>query len=315
MNSNLAYVETGSLTHEQWEELRRSMKTIGGSDAATIIGLNEYSSPYSLWCQKTGRITPADLSDKEAVRLGTDLEEYVATRWCERTGKKVRRRNAVIQNPDYIFAHANVDRLVVGEDAILECKTTSSWDIIKHCRAGTIPPRYYCQMVHYLAVTGASRCYLGVLCFSSGFYDFVVERDEAEISALMGSEREFYALIENDTPPAVDGSDATTEALDTVYSESVPGVVDLTGVGQHIDLYNAIGKQIKELETLQAEHENAIKSYMGEAEKGTFGSTSVSWKSGSRKTFDKAAYEKANGAIPDSYYKTTQTRTFRVTNK
>ena len=82
---------TVGMTEEQWHAERR--KSIGGSDAGTILGLNKYSSPYALWAEKTGRVTPEDISDREAVRLGHDLEDYVAKRFAEATGKRVRREN------------------------------------------------------------------------------------------------------------------------------------------------------------------------------------------------------------------------------
>ena len=43
-------VSTLDLSYEQWLEYRK--KSIGGSDCATIIGLNKFKSPYSLWAEK-----------------------------------------------------------------------------------------------------------------------------------------------------------------------------------------------------------------------------------------------------------------------
>ena len=307
-------ISTKEMSREEWLKARRN--SIGGSDAASILGLNPYNSAYSLWCEKTGKIKPDDISDKEAVRLGNDLEQYVAERFMEATGKKVRRENNIIYNSDYPFAHANPDRMVVGEDAGLECKTTSSWEIAQQLKDGEIPPYWYCQMVHYMMVTGAKRWYLGALVFGVGFFHFTVERNDAEIEALANAESDFWSCVCKHTPPALDGSQATTDAIKTIYKDSAPGTaVDLTGVGQHITFYNEVSKQIKELETIKAEQENIIKDYMGAAEKGTYGNTTISWKTSSRSTFDKKAYEADNGKIPDSYYKTTETRTFRVTEK
>lgn len=314
MMSKISKISTKNMPREEWLGYRR--KSIGGSDAAPILGLTKYNSAYALWCEKTGKVTADDISDKEAVRLGNDLEQYVAERWMDRTGKKVRRENFILYNSDYPFAHANPDRMVIGENAGLECKTTSSWEIAQQVRAGKIPEHWYCQCTHYLMVTGADRWYLGVLVFGVGFFDFVIERNQAEIDALAGAEEEFWANVSNDTPPALDGTTATTDAIKTIYADSAPGMAcDLTGVGHHIEAYAALGKQIDELKVMQAEHENAIKSYMGQAEKGSYGNVSISWKTSSRKTFDKKLYEEANGKIPDSYYKSTDTRSFRVTIK
>ena len=138
------------------------------SDAAAVLGLDTFRSPYALWCEKTGRIVPEDIGDREAVRLGLDLEQYVARRWMEQTGRKVRRDNHMIYNSRYPFAHANIDRAVVGESAGLECKTTSSFEVLSACREGKYPERWYTQMLHYMMVPRRARFGQRLLCFRGG---------------------------------------------------------------------------------------------------------------------------------------------------
>lgn len=87
-------VSTRGMGRPEWLAIRR--KTVGGSDAAGIIGLSKWSTPYTVWADKTGRLP--DKPDTEAMRLGRDLEDYVARRWMEETGKKVRRLQAMRQN-------------------------------------------------------------------------------------------------------------------------------------------------------------------------------------------------------------------------
>lgn len=310
----LTRISTKNMSREEWLAKRR--ETIGGSDAGALLGFSKYSSPYALWCEKTGKIVPEDISDKEAVRLGNDLEDYVAARFMEKTGKKVRKDNHMIYNSDYPWAHANIDRAVVGEAAGLECKTTSSWEVLEQCRAGTYPETWYAQMTHYMMITGADRWYLGVLVLGKGFFDFTLERNETEIYALASAESDFWSKVTSDTPPGLDGSEATTEALKTIYRESRSGRdIDLTGVGSHISIYQTLERKIKELEQERDMHRSYIMDYMGEAEKGSYGSTSISWKSQERKTFDRKAFEAANGPIPAAYFKTSITRPFKVTTK
>ena len=122
-------IPTATMSKEEWTALRAT--TIGGSDAAAILGLNPYKSPYALWAEKTGKVIPEDISQKEAVRLGTDLEDYVAHRFMEATGKKVRRENYTVFRDDMPYAHANYDRLVIGERAGLEIKTTNALHLSK----------------------------------------------------------------------------------------------------------------------------------------------------------------------------------------
>ena len=125
MEKNLTRISTRSMSRQAWLTERR--KTIGRSDAAGIVGLSRYATPYTVWADKTGRLP--DQEDNEAMRQGRELEEYVAKRWEESTGKRVRRSNALLYNPSYPFAHADIDRTVVGEDAGLECKTTSALNL------------------------------------------------------------------------------------------------------------------------------------------------------------------------------------------
>ena len=307
-------VSTKEMPRDVW--LERRTHSLGGSDAGTVLGLNPYSSPYALWAEKTGQITPEDISDKEAVRLGNDLEQYVADRWCEATGKKVRRENNMIYNDEYPFAHADIDRAVVGEHAGLECKTTSSWEILQRCRDGEFPEAWYCQMMHYLMVTGFERYYLGVLCFGKGFFEFTIERNEAEIEALANAEREFWHYVETKTPPPLDGTEATGEALTTILGDSSPGTsVDLTAVGLQLTAYCSIKEQIKRLENELADAQANIELFMGQAERGEYNGIKVSFKTQERKTFDRKAYEAERGEIPQKYFKVSTSRPFKVTEK
>lgn len=306
-------VSTKSMSHDEWLAIRQ--KSIGGSDAAAVLGLTKYNSPYALWCEKTGKITPDDISDKEAVRLGNDLEEYVAQRFTEATGKKVRNDNHIIYNSEYPFAHANIDRDVVGEDAGLECKTTSSWDIISQCMYGKYPDHWYVQMTHYMMVTGRKKWYLAVLCLGRGFFHFEIERNEDEIAALANAERQFWARVETRTPPPLDGTDSTADALKIVLGDSVEQTVDLTGVVNYLQLYTRLREQGKQIDEQIAACQAHIMQFMGTASKGTYGSTTVSFKTQVRKTFDRKAYEADHGAIPDQYFKKSTSRPFKVTVK
>ena len=101
-------------------------KFIGGSDIGAILGLNPWKSAYTLWAEKTGRIEVEDISDKEAVWWGTNMEELVAKRFCMKTGKKVKKTTYEFSCKEYPFLVAHVDRLGVGEKFVLECKTTSA---------------------------------------------------------------------------------------------------------------------------------------------------------------------------------------------
>ena len=311
MYKNLIKISTVGMPHEVWLEHRQ--KSIGGSDASAILGMNTYCSPYTVWADKLGKLPPKE--DNEAMRLGRDLEDYVAKRFTEETGKKVRRENNIIINPDYPYAHANVDRMVVGEEAGLECKTTSVLNL-KRFKDGEYPENYYVQCVHYLMVTGAKRWYLGVLILGVGFQHFTLERDEDEIAALAKSEEAFWEYVKNNTPPEADGSDSTSETLTTLYPESNGNTVNLFAYEDSLRQYIAIGKQIDELKKLKDEMANNVKAFMGDAGKGESNNFKVSWSSYLRTTFDHKKFASDNPNLDLSqYYKSSNTRTFKVNEK
>lgn len=311
MVKNLKKISTVGMSHDEWLEHRS--KTIGGSDASAILGMNSYSSPYSVWAEKTGKLPPKE--DNEAMRIGRDLEAYVAQRFTEATGKKVRRENNILVNPKYPYAHANVDRMIVGEDAGLECKTTSSLNVTKY-KNGEFPDNYYAQCVHYLMVTGCKRWYLGVLVLGKGFFHFTIERDEEEIAALAKSEEAFWEYVKTNTPPAVDGTDSTTEAIKTIFPTSNTETVNLFGYEDSLRQYIALGKQIKELKALQDEMANRVKDYMNEAGKGESDGFKVSWTAAEKPTFDHKRFAQEHPEVDlSAYYNRSSYRTFKVTEK
>lgn len=306
---NLMKVSTSEMNREEWLERRR--RTIGGSDAAGIVGLSKYSTPYTVFLDKTGRLP--DKPDNEAMRQGRDLEDYVAHRWMEVTGKKVRRVQAMLYNPLYPFAHADVDRMVVGEDAGLECKTTSTLDV-RQFNGVDFPEKYYAQCVHYMAVTGAKRWHLAVLVFGRGFFTFTLDRPQAEVDALMAAEADFWKMVENDTPPTPDGSDATTGAISVVYADSRYGEVELFGREAMLNEYDDLKAQKKAVEERIKEIENIIKEDMQSHTIGRSGRFTINWITQQRSSFQLDDFKNDHPGLDLSpYIKTTTTRPFKVT--
>jgi putative phage-type endonuclease len=126
----LRLVDTRTLDRQQWLEVRRG--GIGSSDAAVAVGLNPYKSQLALWMDKTGRAiehedAAEDMGDPRY--WGTLLEPYVAAAYQRKTGRRVRKVNAVLQHPTFPFMLANLDREIVGDPdvQILECKTTGEF--------------------------------------------------------------------------------------------------------------------------------------------------------------------------------------------
>ena len=283
---------------------------IGGSDAGAIFGLNPWKSKYALWCEKTGQIS-GEVEDSDAMMTGRDLEQYVAERFERETGKKVRRDNYKYTLEEYPFMVGHIDRSVIGENAILECKTANSFQDSNY-QKGIFPDHYYVQCQHYMAVTGCERVYLGILCFPH-FYWTYYDRDDGEIATILEAEKSFWELVENDTPPDTDGSDSTTEALSEQYKEVYPEeVIHLSkssGADASLIMIEEVKKQIKDLKEIQTEHENKLKSLLGNSGNGYTEDWNISWKEQSRKTVDTDLLKKE---YPDIYQECLKSSTSRV---
>ena len=302
--------KTLDMPREQWLELRK--KGIGGSDAAAIVGLDRYRSPFDVYADKLG-LKP-EIPDNEAMRQGRDLEQYVAERFMEATGKKVRRRNAMLQHPEYPFMIADIDRWVVGENAGLECKTTSVLNRAKF-NQGEFPPNYYVQCVHYMAVTGAERWYLAVLVLNNAFHVFTIERDDAEIQALIEAEKDFWENhVLKQIPPTPDGSEATSEVIKRLFPEARERAeIALFGYEDKIQLYLELDAKVKEFEQERDMLKQEIQLVMADAEIGRAQGYIVEWKNQVRQTLDTQRLKKEQTEIYEKYLKPAQTvRMFKI---
>jgi putative phage-type endonuclease len=296
--------KTLDMPREEWLELRK--KGIGGSDSAAIVGLDRYRSPFDVYADKLG-LRP-EIPDNEAMRQGRDLEQYVAERFVEATGKKVRRRNAMLQHPEYPFMIADIDRWVVGENAGLECKTTSVLNRAKF-NQGEFPPNYYVQCMHYMAVTGAERWYLAVLVLNNAFHVFTIERDEAEIQALIEAEKGFWENhVLKQIPPAPDGSEATSEVIKQLFPEAREREeVALFGLEEKIEQYLSLDAKIKELERERDAFKQELQLAMADAEFGRAQGYVVEWKNQVRQTLDTKKLKSEHAEIYEKYLKPAQT--------
>lgn len=302
--------KTLDMSREQWLEIRKN--GIGGSDSAAIVGLDRYRSPFDVYADKLG--LKQEQPDNEAMRQGRDLEEYVASRFCEQTGKKVRRRNAILQHPEHHWMLGNIDRWVVGENAGLEAKTTS---VLNRCKfsQGEFPANHYVQCMHYMAVTGAERWYLAELVLNKGFYVFTIERDETEIQALIEAEKDFWENhVLKQIPPAPDGSESTSEVIKQLFPEAKEREeVALFGYEDKIEQYLLLDAHLKELEKQKDALKQELQLALSDAEIGRAQGYIVEWKNQVRQSLDTKKLKKEQAEIYTKYLKPAKTvRMFKI---
>lgn len=267
-------INISKYSREDWLKLRQ--KGIGGSDAAAACGLNPWKSRANLYLEKTGKLVKD--FDNELLRQGRDLEDYVAKRFTEATGKKVRRNNFMMADKEHPFLLADIDREVVGENAILECKTTSPFAKDKWAN-GAIPVNYELQCHHYMMVTGAEKCYIACLIFSNEFIVREIPRDEEVIQMLKDQEVDFWEnYVLAGQMPAPDGSAEYDQALKDRFKGGLEEEISLEVDKTDYEAYKERKDLIKTLEADNKEFEQKIKLQLEDCNYGATPYMSVSYK-------------------------------------
>ncbi|TCS80355.1 YqaJ viral recombinase family protein [Tepidibacillus fermentans] len=302
---------TNEMSREEWLKARRN--GIGGSDAAAIAGLNKWKSPVAVYLEKTGMVEVEEVFS-EAAYFGTLLEDVVAQEFSKRTGLKVRRKNAILQHPEYPFMIANVDRLIVGENAGLECKTASEY-LKDEWKDDDIPASYLIQCQHYMAVTGFDSWWIAVLIGGNKFIYKKIERDEEIIQYLINIEKDFWDNhVVKRIPPMFDGSKASSDLLKALYPEAEhDSEIELDSEADTlITALEQVNEELKQLEEKKAEYENRIKAKLGDFERGIASNHIVTWKTINSSKFDSTRFKKEHPDLYKQYVKESSYRRFSI---
>lgn len=304
-----AIANVSKLSREDWLKLRQL--GIGGSDAAAACGLSHWKSQAQLFLEKTSKIEISD-NESEALRQGRDFEDYVAKRFTEATGKKVRRDNFMMADNEYPFLIADIDRRVVGEDAILECKTTSPYNRYKW-EDGAIPIEYELQCLHYMSVTGAKKCYLACLVFGSEFIIREINWDDETIKMLRDKEIEFWTeYVEKNVMPDPDGSVAFDDALKARFKGGIEDSIRLDADLNSYEIYKANKDLIKDLEDRNRKFEQDLKIQLADNNYGETSYFTVSYKPSISVRLDTQRIKKEAPEIYDKYGKESESRRFLI---
>lgn len=302
------------LTAEQKAE---RLGYITGSDAGVITGYNPYKTPLQLWKEKTGRELEPDISHKNHIQFGTYMEGGVA-RWFEAaTGLKTAEPEGTFYSTEHDFLSGNVDRVIVGENAILECKTArddSGWGNGENI----FPAHYLMQVAHYCMVGGFDKAYIAVVfALTREIRWYTYERNEVLESRLFAREKAFWECVQNDTPP----EPVTVEDVEDLFKDTIaePLIANIQ-LSEAVEEMGSIQAQISMLEKRKKELKLDICKAMEAHEflVGLEGEKLASWKHQKRRDILAKDLEKLKEELPDVYEKYVtekEIRTFRLSAK
>lgn len=285
-------------------------KYIGGSDCAAVLGHSRWGTPLSVWAEKTGQYIKPEV-DSEATELGRELEDYVAKRFCRKTGKEVKRSEGPFFHQDYEFLGGNVDRLIVGEDAGLECKTASPWKS-KEWEGDEIPPEYLIQCYHYMMVTGFRKWYLAVLIGNQAFHVREIFWDDRIMADMKRRLVTFWMefVVTEIMPLNVTYKD--TDTIDALFPAAKEGEVIQLEDSANILVENLTSykQDLKQLEHQIEEAENQLKILLRESERGRTSLYEIGWKNSKWSGLDGKALKVEMPDIHKRFYRSKPIRKF-----
>jgi len=281
---------------------------IGGSDIAAIMGMSRWKSPLQLWAEKTGTLPEQDLSDNEAVELGTELEDFVAKKFTRKTGLKVRQAPQIYVHKDYDYFKCQVDRLVTNTNELLEVKTTSAWKV-KEWAGEEIPQEYILQVNWQLGITGRDKGWLAVLIGGQKFRTKEMMFDKKLFDKQIEMALGFWVCVQNKTAPMATGIDNPFMIeLNPTHNDTLKEADD--EMNTKIGLLMETKFHIDQLKETQDLVEAQIKQVIGDSLGIKTSQYSVTWKQQARSSVDTEKLKDDN--LYEKYQKLSSTRVLRV---
>lgn len=232
-------------------------KGIGGSDAGAILQVDNYKTPLTCYLSKIEKIEVQEPNN--ACKWGNILEVPLVRevkKLCPK-GTVVQHGNVTYINNKNTFMRANLDGLIdfsmpmtirgrtIGGLCGLEIKTSATG-------AGFddgIPDSYYCQVQHYMGVTGLDAFLLATFLLAKRELElYVVERNNDFINDMVKFEKTFWNdFVEKREPPAPIGKECEASALERLACSGEVTLDD--SCYELVQNYQQLQQTIKDLES------------------------------------------------------------------
>lgn len=206
--------------HPEWFEARRAGVT--ASEIAAVLGLSPWESPFSLYWRKRGVLGPPD--DNDGMRWGRRLEPVVLEHFEECHPDLIVARPGLLAHRDRPWQMASLDGLALsqfydsGPVAVVEAKTTESWDSWGAELSDEIPSYYRAQVLWQMDVAGVEEAWVPV-AKGRQYREYVVFYDEADCKFMRERAEEFLERLRTGDPPPVDALPATIGALKRLHPD------------------------------------------------------------------------------------------------
>jgi len=306
--------DAAKLSEEDWQELRH--KSIGSSDAGSVMSMGRYGSPYKTWELKTGKRT---IEQNFKMHLGHAMEPVILELAAGELGMDIAKPDLVLAHPDHPELTCNLDGYatnVYGESAIVEAKHAGNylkgelkrWEESGEPDEDSATEGWWVQVQFQMLITGIEDGYLAALC-DKDFFLIPIKAKASFHEMMLGMlPGWFNTHVVNDIEPALGGRDGDVVA-DAFPTANDDEVVDMGKVKGDIDLARKIKGDIKSLKKELAEMDVRIKAALGSGAIGMCdGEKVISSYSVERKAVD---YKALLAEHPDVYEKVVTLKSSR----
>jgi len=250
---------------------------IGGSEAAAVLGLSPWKTPYQVWCDKLG--LSGEQETTPAMEWGTRLEPVVRQKYADETGRTVSfpvgDEYGHMQSVEHPFMLATLDG-ITDDGRGLEIKTSRSGAEWGDEGTDEVPQVYVIQCQHNMIVSGLEVFDIPLLIAGSDFRIYEVPRDEELQALIIEREAAFWKMVEAQTPPEpVNLADAmkrfatSTEEVVTAMPDAIEAVNTLRTLKQRAQDLKAdeegarftILQALREADTLADAEGNVLLTY------------------------------------------------------
>lgn len=261
--------------NEQQLEARKS--GLGGSDMATVLGINPFKTAYQLFFEKTGQWSE-DIGGDDPERpafWGNVFEDAIATGYETRTQRKVRRKNTTLRHKMHDFIIGHVDRIVTGDNRGLEIKNVSLHMSPKWGpdRSDKVADYYVPQCATYMMLTGYPVWDVAAVFGGNDLRIYTLERDKELEEMIIDAAHNFWTnhVLKNIAPEMDYSHPSSSEFLSKVHSGVSGHKIQL---GENLYHYQKVLEEakfdMKGLSILIEQCENRIKKAMGDYFLGIF---------------------------------------------
>jgi putative phage-type endonuclease len=203
---------------EEWKSFRKNR--LGASEAAIVLGISPYTTPFTLWQRKLGLIPEQETTS--AMQRGKTLESEALVYINVNTYGKY--EPAVVESEKNPFMCASLDGLCVTPDKTYACEI-KCLNLNDHDNE-YVPAHYIPQLQHQMYCCDLQEItYVGYHPNSQKpLYTILVPRDEEFLADYIVKAKAFWDCVTSFTAPALTEKDyrdftknAQYAALDAAY--------------------------------------------------------------------------------------------------